>query len=59
MTLVDAGGLEEVGNEARGDGLARGGLAVLARVAVVGEDGGELGAGGGALGGVGRDEQSP
>ena len=53
---VDAGALEQVGDEARGDRLARRGLAVLTGVGVVGDDGGD-GAGGGALGGVGRHEQ--
>ena len=52
---VDAGGLEEVGDETRGDGLARGGLAVLARVAVVGDDGGEARRGRPG-GGIGDDE---
>ena len=53
--LVDAGGLEEVCDEARGDRLARSGLAVLAGVAVVGDDGGELAARG-ALGRIGHDQ---
>ena len=53
---VDAGRLEKVGHETSGDGLARGGLAVLARVGVVGEHGGD-GAGRGARGGVGDDER--
>ena len=53
---VDAGALEQVGDEAGGDGLARAGLAVLAGIAVVGDDGGD-GAGGCALGSVGGDEQ--
>ena len=38
---VDAGALEEVRHEAGGDGLARGGLAVLAGVAVVRDAGGD------------------
>ena len=53
---VDAGTLEQVGDEAGGDGLARAGLAVLAGIAVVGDNGGD-GAGGCALGSVGGDEQ--
>ena len=53
---VDAGALEEVRHEARGDRLARSGLAVLAGVGVVGDHGGD-GTGGGALGGVGGNEQ--
>ena len=53
---VDAGALEQVGDEAGGDGLARAGLAVLAGIAVVGDNGGD-GAGGCALGSVGGDEQ--
>ena len=38
---VDAGGLEQRGHEARGDGLARGALLVLPGVRVVGHDGGD------------------
>ena len=53
---VDTGALEQVGDEAGGDGLARAGLAVLAGIAVVGDNGGD-GAGGCALGSVGGDEQ--
>ena len=53
---VDTGALEQVGDEAGGNGLARAGLAVLAGIAVVGDDGGD-GAGGCALGSVGGDEQ--
>ena len=53
---VDAGTLEQVGDEAGGDGLTRAGLAILAGVTVVGDDGGD-GASGCALGSVGGDEQ--
>ena len=53
---VDAGDLEEIGHKFCGDGLARGGFAVLARVAVVGHHGGDA-AGGGAACGVGHDEE--
>ena len=53
---VDAGALEEVCHKTGGDGLARGGLAVLARVAVVRDAGGD-GAGRGALGGIGGNEK--
>ena len=53
---VDACGLEQVGDQAGGDGLARAGLAVLACVTVVGDDRGD-GASGGALGGIGGDEE--
>ena len=52
---VDAGRLEQVGDETRGDRLARGGLPVLARVGVVGQDRGD-GAGARAGGRVGDDE---
>ena len=53
---VHAGALEQVGHQACGDGLAGAGLAVLAGVAVVRDDGGDA-AGGGALGGIGGNEQ--
>ena len=46
---VNAGALEQIGDEAGGDRLARAGLAVLAGIAVVGDNGGD-GAGGCALG---------
>ena len=53
---VHAGALEQVGDEAGGDGLTRASLAVLTGVAVVGDDGGD-GAGGSALGGIRGDEE--
>ena len=52
---VDAGGLEQVGDETGGDGLTRAGLAVLAGVGVVRDDRGDR-TGGGAVRGVGHDE---
>ena len=52
---VDAGGLDEVSEQAGRDGDARVALAVLARVAVVGDDGGDA-LGRGAREGV-REEQ--
>ena len=53
---VDAGGLKQVGDQTGGDGLARAGLAILAGVAVVGDNRGD-GASGSALGGIGGDEE--
>ena len=54
--VVHPGGSQQVGDQLGGDGLARGRLAVLARVAVMGDDG-RHGAGRGALRGVHHDEQ--
>ncbi len=51
--VVHAGGLQQVGDEAGGDGLAGGGLAILAGIAVVRDNGGNVAAG--ALGGVGGE----
>ena len=53
--LVHAGGLQQVGHQTGGDGLAGGSLAVLAGIAVVRDDRDELAAAG-ALGGVADDE---
>ena len=52
---VGAGGRQHVGHQLGGDGLAAGGLAVLAGVAVVGADGGDA-LGRGPLGGVDHDQ---
>ena len=51
-----AGDGHQIGNQLRGDGLARSGLAVLAGIAVMGDDRGD-GAGGCALRGICHDEQ--
>ena len=50
--VVHARALEQVGDQASGDGLAGSGLAVLTSIAVVRDDGGD-GTGGSTLGGVG------
>ena len=54
--VVGTGGGEQVGHELGGDGFARSGLAVLAGVAVMRDDGADA-VGAGALGGVDHDEQ--
>ena len=54
--VVGAGGGEQVGHQLGGDGLARGGLAVLARVTVMRDDGADA-VRAGALGRVDHDEQ--
>ena len=53
---VDAGNRDEVGDQTRGDRLARGGFALLARVSVMRHDRAN-GTSGCTLGGVGHDEQ--
>ena len=54
--VVDARHREQIGHELRRDGLTRSGLAILAGVAVMGDDR-RNGASARALGGVGHDEQ--
>ena len=53
---VDACGLQKIGDELGGDGFARRRLAILARVAIVRDDGMDA-SGACALGGIGHDEK--